>query len=103
MMRGRGFAKGGPFSFVNSLGPPMEIPMAIAVFLKPMIFVIELMGTVIKSGVLAVRLFANLFAGHTVLAMILFFIVMAGNAVLGGSMGMGLWGGISLGSVLGVV
>ena len=44
-----------------------------------MIFVIELFGTVIKSGVLAVRLFANMFAGHMVLAMILFFIYMVGE------------------------
>ena len=46
---------------------------------QPGIFVIELLGTVIKSGVLAVRLFANMFAGHMVLAMILLFIVIGGQ------------------------
>ena len=96
MMHGVAIAKMGFGSYLKSLWPPMEIPLAIAVFLKPMIFVIELLGTVIKSGVLAVRLFANLFAGHTVLAMILFFIVMAGNATPA------LWGGITVASVLGV-
>ncbi len=45
-----------------------------------MIFVIEAFGTVIKSGVLALRLFANMFAGHLVLASILLLIVTVGNS-----------------------
>jgi F-type H+-transporting ATPase subunit a len=64
--------------------------------LSLMIFVIEILGTFIKASVLAVRLFANMFAGHTVLAMILSFIVVAGNAMPL------LWGGITVASVLGV-
>jgi F-type H+-transporting ATPase subunit a len=64
-----------------------------------MIFVIELAGTVIKSGVLALRLFANMFAGHLVVAAILLLIVSAGNA-LGLSWTWGLATGIS---VVGVV
>ena len=67
--------------------------------LSAMIFVIELVGTGIKSFVLAVRLFANLFGGHMVLATLLFFIYAVGNA--GASYLM--WGGVSLTSVLGVV
>jgi F-type H+-transporting ATPase subunit a len=62
-----------------------------------MIFVIDLIGTVIKSGVLAVRLFANMFAGHTVLAMILSFIIVAASA------GALMWGSITGASVLAVV
>ncbi|HMC64085.1 MAG TPA: F0F1 ATP synthase subunit A, partial [Gemmataceae bacterium] len=69
---------------------------AFGIILQVMIFGIEMMGTVIKSGVLAVRLFANMFAGHSVLAMILAFIVMTGNALPL------LWGGITVASVLGV-
>jgi F-type H+-transporting ATPase subunit a len=65
--------------------------------LSLMICLIEVFGTVIKSGVLAVRLFANMFAGHTVLAMILSFIIMAANAIPL------LWGSITFASVLGVV
>jgi F-type H+-transporting ATPase subunit a len=65
--------------------------------LSLMICVIEAGGTVIKSGVLAVRLFANMFAGHTVLAMILSFIILAANAIPL------LWGSITFASVLGVV
>ncbi len=97
VMHGVAIAKMGFISYVKSLWPPMEIPWPIAIFLKPMIFLIEFFGTIIKSGVLAVRLFANMFAGHTVLAMILFFIVMSANV------GPVLWGGITVASVLGVV
>jgi F-type H+-transporting ATPase subunit a len=67
--------------------------------LSLMIYVIELFGTVIKSFVLAVRLFANMFGGHMVLATLLFFIYAVGNA--GASYLM--WGGVTLTSVLGVV
>src|SRR5262249_47038829 len=61
-----------------------------------MIFSLELFGTVIKSGVLAVRLFANMFAGHMVLAMILLFIYQAGKGGL-----TPLWGAVTVASVLG--
>jgi F-type H+-transporting ATPase subunit a len=40
-------------------------------------FVIELLGLVIKHFVLAVRLFANMLAGHVVLGVILGFILVA--------------------------
>jgi F-type H+-transporting ATPase subunit a len=83
--------------YLQSLWPHMEIPFGIGYFLKPMIFFIDLLGTVIKSGVLAVRLFANIFAGHTVLAMILSFIILAAST------GPLLWGTISGASVAGVV
>jgi F-type H+-transporting ATPase subunit a len=63
-----------------------------------LIFALELIGTVIKSGVLAVRLFANMFAGHMVLATILVFIyevALKGNVYL--------WEAVTVGSVLSVV
>ena len=40
---------------------------------------IELMGVLVSNVVLAVRLFANMFAGHMVLATILIFIYVAGQ------------------------
>jgi F-type H+-transporting ATPase subunit a len=67
--------------------------------LSLMICVIELFGTVIKSGVLAVRLFANMFGGHMVLATLLFFIYEVGAI----STTYWLWGGVTFASVLGVV
>jgi F-type H+-transporting ATPase subunit a len=47
--------------------------------------------------VLCVRLFANMFAGHMVLGMILYFIIMTANTTFL------LWGGVTIASVLGVV
>jgi F-type H+-transporting ATPase subunit a len=41
-----------------------------------MIIFIEAFGNLIKASVLAVRLFANMLGGHTVLSVILLFIVM---------------------------
>ena len=63
-----------------------------------MIFVIELFGTVIKSGVLAVRLFANMFAGHMVLATIL----LSSSPRPNGGIVLSV-GGVTIASVLGVV
>jgi F-type H+-transporting ATPase subunit a len=97
VMHGVAIAKMGFKPYLNSLWPKMDIPFGIGYFLKPMIFVIELLGTVIKSFVLCVRLFANMFAGHMVLGMILYFIVMTANTTYL------LWGGVTIASVLGVV
>jgi F-type H+-transporting ATPase subunit a len=97
MIHGVAIAKMGFVPYVKSLWPPMEIPLGMGYILKPMIFLIEFLGTIIKSGVLAVRLFANMFAGHMVLGMILYFIVMVANTTLL------LWGGVTVASVLGVV
>jgi F-type H+-transporting ATPase subunit a len=83
--------------YFKAMWPHIDVPFGLGYVLKPMIFVIEMFGTVIKSGVLAVRLFANMFAGHTVLAMILSFIITAANAVPL------LWGSITFASVFGVV
>jgi F-type H+-transporting ATPase subunit a len=97
MMHGVAIARMGPIRYLKSLWPAIEVPLVIGIFLKPAIFLIEVFGTVIKSGVLAVRLFANMFAGHMVLATILLFIRMAAHVDYG------LWAGISLASVLGIV
>ena len=56
-----------------------------------MIWVIEAGGLLIKHGVLAVRLFANIMAGHTVLGVFLSFI-----AVVDGF----LWGLVTPASIL---
>jgi len=87
----------GVILYFKSLWPPIDVPY-VGWFFSLMIFVIELLGTVIKSGVLAVRLFANMFAGHMVLAVILLFIVAAAE-----SRNIWLFGGVSIASVLGVV
>jgi F-type H+-transporting ATPase subunit a len=45
----------------------MDLPWILAIFLKPMILLIELLGLTIKHAVLSVRLLANMVAGHVVL------------------------------------
>jgi F-type H+-transporting ATPase subunit a len=76
---GTGMLKFGVGGFFKSLIPHMELPKVMAVFLIPMIFVIELAGLLIRHVVLAVRLLANMFAGHLVLGVILGFVAVAAN------------------------
>jgi F-type H+-transporting ATPase subunit a len=76
VIHGAAVAKMGPFHYLKSYVPNMEVPLAIGIFLIPMIVFIEAFGNIIKAVVLAVRLFANMMGGHTVLAVILTFIVM---------------------------
>jgi F-type H+-transporting ATPase subunit a len=64
------------------LVPTMELPFLLAIFLLPMMWVIEFMGLLIKHGVLAIRLFANIMAGHTVISVILGFIATVGSGPL---------------------
>jgi F-type H+-transporting ATPase subunit a len=96
MMHGAAMVKMGPVHYFQATWPHIDVPFGMGYVLKPMIFTIEMVGTGIKAGVLAVRLFANMFAGHTVLAMILGFIIVAGNAAPL------LWTSITTASVLGV-
>jgi F-type H+-transporting ATPase subunit a len=64
-----------------------------AIFLIPMILVIEIMSLFIKHVILAIRLLANMFAGHLVLGVILAFIpLFAGNV---------LWYGVTPAAVFG--
>jgi len=70
----------GVIGFWGNLVPSMDLPLAIGIVLKPVIWAIELLGLLIKHGVLAVRLFANIMAGHTVLAVILGFIFQAAHS-----------------------
>jgi len=70
----------GPVQFWLSLAPPMELPFALKLVLVPMIWVIEMAGFLIKHAVLAIRLFANIMAGHTVIAVFLGFIAMTADS-----------------------
>jgi F-type H+-transporting ATPase subunit a len=74
---GAGMKKMGPVGFWTGQVPHMDLPPLLAVFLKPMIFVIEILGLFIKHFVLAVRLLANMMAGHLVLAVLVAFIAAA--------------------------
>ena len=61
----------------------MDLPLPLAIVLKPMIFAIEMLGLLIKHGILAVRLLANMVAGHLVLLGIMGLITAAATATLG--------------------
>jgi F-type H+-transporting ATPase subunit a len=74
MVLGTGFKKLGFIGFFAAQVPHMDLPPALAVVIKPMIWVIEVVGLFMKHIVLAIRLFANMFAGHLVLAVLLAFI-----------------------------
>lgn len=77
--------------FLKALVPTMDLPGPLAILLIPMIWVIEAGGLLIKHGVLAIRLFANIMAGHTVLSVFLGFIALdVGN----------LWGIVMPASIL---
>jgi F-type H+-transporting ATPase subunit a len=69
-----GSMKMGPVGFWIGQVPAMELPLVMAIFMKPMIFVIEVVGICIKHFVLAMRLLANMMAGHVVLAVLIAFI-----------------------------
>ena len=58
-------------------GPIYLFPIAL------LVFCVELAGHFIKPAALAIRLFANMFAGHTLMAVLLSFGVMAGKAGMG--------------------
>ena len=74
---GSGMRKLGVVGFWRAQVPPMDLPLFLAVFLLPMIFVIEVLGLCIRHFVLSVRLLANMMAGHLVLAVLVAFIAAA--------------------------
>jgi F-type H+-transporting ATPase subunit a len=61
----------GVLGFWKNQVPHMGLPMVLAIFIVPMLFVIEVLGLFIKHAVLAVRLLANMVAGHLVLLAIM--------------------------------
>ncbi len=71
---GSGMSRLGVLGFWTGQVPHMDLPLPLAILLKPMIFVIEVLGLCIKHFILAMRLLANMMAGHLVLAVILAFI-----------------------------
>ncbi len=62
-----GMAKFGPIGFFLNQIPSMDLPLILAIVLKPMILAIELLSLCIKHAVLSIRLLANMVAGHIVL------------------------------------
>jgi F-type H+-transporting ATPase subunit a len=66
-------------------------------WLKPLLGLVEVIGLIAKVFALAVRLFANMIAGHILLAVLLSFIMAAGAKSTG--LGLGIGSVVVLGSV----
>ena len=92
-----GSQQSGIVGFWKSLVPGMDLPPLIAVVLLPVIWLIEAGGLLIKHGVLAVRLFANIMAGHTVLGVFLGFIALANGPLWGIVMPASIFGQVAIG------
>lgn len=90
-----GSKKLGVVGFWKAQVPHMEVPFGLGYILIPFIFCIELLGMVIKHFVLAVRLLANMFAGHLVVATIVAFIAATASSIV--------WWGVMPASVFGAV
>jgi F-type H+-transporting ATPase subunit a len=78
-----GMLKFGFFGFFTNQVPSMDLPLPLAILLKPMIFAIEMLGLCIKHLILAVRLLANMVAGHLVLLGIMGLISAAASYSIG--------------------
>jgi F-type H+-transporting ATPase subunit a len=91
-IHGSAIAKMGWKHYLQSYVPHLDVP-GLGVFIA----ILEMVGNCIKGIVLAIRLFANMFAGHVVLASILMFIVMVRHE------GPVLFWGVTVVSVLGVI
>jgi F-type H+-transporting ATPase subunit a len=66
-----GVRRFGIFGYFANQIPAMDLPLIMAVFLKPLVFLIELLGLLIKHSILSIRLLANMVAGHIVLLSIM--------------------------------
>jgi F-type H+-transporting ATPase subunit a len=83
--------QGNPWKYVKNLFP--HVPL----FVLPLMVFIEIIAHIIRPFALAVRLCANMVAGHTMVAAILLFIQLSSKLVFIG------WAGISLVSCLTVL
>ena len=92
-----GMKKYGAIGFWRGLCPPMDLPPVLSILLVPMVLVLETVGMLIRYSVLAVRLLANMFGGHLVLAMIVGFIpAMAGSLLWYGVAPLAVFGGTAI-------
>ena len=77
-----GVMKYGIVGYWLGLVPKMKLSPFLAIFLLPLMFVIELLSLFIKHGVLGIRIWANMFAGSIVYAVFLSFIVAGADFAL---------------------
>lgn len=83
--------------FFGNLIPETGVTGPAGSLLSVVMFVIELVGFLIKHSILALRLFGNMMGGHTALGVMLAFIGQAATS------GMFVWGAVTVGSIVGQV
>lgn len=87
----------GPVGFWLGQVPKMDVAVLMKIPLWLLIFVIEVLGLVIKHSVLAMRLMANMMAGHVVLSVLSGFVAAAaGTLALLGVLPASLFGSVAL-------
>jgi F-type H+-transporting ATPase subunit a len=86
---GAGMTKLGPIGFWKAQVPHMDLPLVLAILLLPMIFAIEVLGLFIRHFVLAMRLLANMMAGHLVLAVLVTFVLAIAKFGVAATLGVG--------------
>ena len=87
----------GVIGFLKNICPDLGLPLYLAIFIVPLLWVIEFASLFIKHGVLAVRLLMNMGAGHLVLLGILGIGISASSA----AMSLPAWGTVAAISVIG--
>ncbi len=81
MMLGFGFKHNGLVGYFKGL-----VPHGVPILMWPMMFLIELVGLVVKPFALTVRLFANMLAGHLVIASAIGLIFLFANMLEGAAL-----------------
>ncbi len=76
-----GIRHSGPVGYWIALVPQLDVPKIMKPPMWVLMFLIEIAGLFIRHIVLCVRLFANMLAGHIVLAVILGFILTVGGTM----------------------
>jgi F-type H+-transporting ATPase subunit a len=95
-IHGAAIAKMGVGHYLKSMWPHLDIPIwGVCFLINFLVCLIEIGGNLVKNGVLAIRLFANMLGGHSALAMVMLFIILTARGALG------LWITITFSSVLG--
>lgn len=94
-----GIQKFGVLGYLKNLSPHLGLPTYIAIFVVPMVWLIEFGSLFIKHGILAVRLLANMVAGHLVILGIM--ALAFGASVVG--MHPGAWAALTVPAVFGAV
>lgn len=79
----------GGMAYLAHFNPvPKEMPLAAKLFLVPLMVIVEVLGTFFKIFALAIRLFANMVAGHVLLAVLLSFVLAAGAYSIAAGLGL---------------